>query len=104
MKLNGLNVEISSYTSEKLNDELVLYVEENRVISVLNQSAAVILGEIIRCFETKTDCSTLDIAKVVYKYFDIADTTMDILSDIDETIALLEKAAIIKYVDENLCQ
>lgn len=51
MKLNGLDIELSSYSSEKLNDEMVLYVEENKVISVLSQSAIVILDEIIKCFK-----------------------------------------------------
>lgn len=31
MKLNGFEMELSSYSSEKLNDELVLYVEERKV-------------------------------------------------------------------------
>lgn len=101
MKLNGLNMELSSYSSEKLNDELVLYVEENKVISVLNQSAIVILDEIIRCFETNTDCSSLDIARIIFKYFDVTDTTVEnIISDVNETIELLAKASVIKFTDK----
>lgn len=30
MKLNEFDIKFSSYSSEKLNDELVIYVEENK--------------------------------------------------------------------------
>ena len=102
MKLNGFDMELSSYSSEKLNDELVLYVEERKVICVLNQSALIILDEIVKCFESNVDCNSIDIARVLLQYFDVENLIIEnIISDVDETIELLTKASVIQFIEKS---
>lgn len=102
MKLNGFDMELSSYSSEKLNDELVLYVEERKVICVLNQSARIILDEVGKCFESNVDCNSIDIARVILQHFDVENITIEnIVSDVDETIELLAKASVIKFIEKS---
>lgn len=102
MKLNGFDMELSAYSSEKLNDELVIYVEENKVICVLNQSAIIILDEISKCFESNVDCNSIDIVRVILQHFDVENITIeDIVRDVDETIELLTKASVIKFIEKS---
>lgn len=102
MKLNGFNMELSSFVAEKLNDELVLYVEENKVICVLNQSAIFILDKIHKCFESNLDCDSIDIAGAILRHFDVGNITIEnIVSDVDETIELLTKASVIKFIEKS---
>lgn len=102
MKLNKFDIKLSSYSSEKLNDELVIYVEENKVICVLNQSAITILDEIKRCFESNVDCNSIGIARVILQQFDVENVTFEnIVRDVDETIELLLKASVIIFIEKS---
>ena len=102
MKLNKFDIKLSSYSSEKLNDELVIYVEENKVICVLNQSAITILDEIKRSFESNVDRKSNGIARDLLQQSDLENVTFEnIVRDVDETIELLLKASVIRFIEKS---
>ena len=58
MKLNDIEIKISNYTSEILDDEMVLYNEESQKIIILNQTAIFIWKEITENYcENKNICT-----------------------------------------------
>lgn len=98
MKLNGVETSISSYTSEALNNEIVIYNEEDHKVIVLNPTAALVWKEITES-QNKTDSCTKDIASMLMKVFNVPESNIDtVCSDVDETIELLFQASLLRAI------
>lgn len=96
MELNGVSVNISSYTSENINNEMVIYNEHSQKIIVLNETATIIWEKINESYIKRTNIFSADIAKMIMKAFDISDSEIDkIINDIDETIELFYQSELL---------
>jgi hypothetical protein len=97
MKLNGVETNISSFTSETLNDEMVLYNEESKKIVVLNQTAMLVWKEITENHLKNKNLCTKDIAYVILNTYELSKSEIDaVCNDIDETIELLFQSSLLK--------
>lgn len=97
MKLNGVETSISSYTSETLNDEMVLYNEESIKIIVLNQTAILVWKEITESYRKNENICTKDIANAIMKIYELFESEIDtVCNDVDETIELLFQSSLLK--------
>ena len=96
MKLNGIEIRIASYTSEALDDEMVLYNEESKKIIVLNQTAAIVWNEIAGSQLNGKDICTAEIANKILQIYNLSQTEFDKVSDdVDETIENLFKSLLL---------
>lgn len=97
MKLNGVEINISSYTSETMSSEMVLFNEEAKKIIHLNQAAMLIWKVITENFQKNIDICTGDILNEFMKLYSIFEAEKSIVySDIDETIELLFQSSFIE--------
>ena len=100
MKLNGLEIHVSPYTSESINNEMVMFNEERKLIIVLNHTAMLVWKEITESYLRNSNISTNDIAYTFRKTYNIAESDFDIVcSDIDETINMFFQSSLLKLVD-----
>lgn len=96
MKLNGVETRISFYTSEALNDEMVLYNEESKKIIVLNQTAKLVWEEITNSFLNNKDICTSNITNTILHIYNLPESEFDAVSDdVNETIELLFQSTLL---------
>lgn len=99
MKLNGIEIGISEYIEELIDDEIVIFQEKTKKIIVLNQTAMLIWNKICENYLVNTNINTIDIARVLLKKYDLPQSEINIIcEDIDETIELLFQAALLQRV------
>lgn len=101
MKLNKHLIEIASYSSEKINEEKILYNEESQKIVTLNQTATFIWDLIIKNYELKNDITTNMITAAIIKKYNVDEVKInEIEKDIIETIELLFESSLIKKLGD----
>ncbi len=97
MKLNGVEIGISAYTSETLNDEMVLYNEDSKKIIVLNQTAMLVWKEIVESYVKNENICTKDIVNIIVKIYELSESETDaVCNDVDETIELLFESSLLQ--------
>lgn len=97
MKLNDVEISVSKYISEELENDVVLYNEERMKIVVLNHTASLIWKTIINNCNNQRNLSTNDIVIELQKSYNISEEEIkNIHSDVNETIKLLFQASLIK--------
>ncbi len=97
MKLNGVEIGISAYTSETLNDEMILYNEDSKKIIVLNQTAMLVWKEITESYVKNENICTKDIVNIIVKIYELPESETDVVcNDVDETIELLFESSLLQ--------
>lgn len=97
MKLNGAEIGISTYMSETLNDEMVLYNEDSKKIIVLNQTAMLVWKEITESHVKNENICTKDIVNKIVKIYELSeDERNTVCNDVDETIELLFESSLLQ--------
>lgn len=97
MKLNDVEISVSKYISKELDNDTVLYNEDEIKVIVLNNSASLIWETIIENYKNRKNLSTADIVNVLLKVYDISGEEIDnIHSDVNETINSLFQASLLK--------
>lgn len=97
MKLNGKTIRIESHSSETLDQDTVIYLEDSGKIVFLNDSATVIYKEISKRYKDDTDTQTEDIVEHLLSVY----TNMrkdELCVDVIATIELFLEASLIKEV------
>lgn len=100
MKLNGIKIRISTYTSEVMGIEMVLYNEEGNKIIIFNHSAMAIWDEITNNYIRDTDLLTEDIvASLKTKYEIYESESLKVGEDVNEMINMLFQSSLLKKME-----
>ena len=95
MKLNNKIITLASYTSEQLEDDLIIFNEENKKIIIVNQTAAYIWNKILYAYNNNTDLTNDDILNDMSNEFLGMSNVCDVKSDIENTIKTFFEALLI---------
>ena len=97
MKLNGIEIGISAYISEMLNDEMVLYNEDSKKIIVLNQTAMLVWKKITESYEKNENICTKDIVNIIAKIYELSESEADgVCNDVEKTIELFFQSSLLQ--------
>lgn len=97
MKLNDMEIKISNYISETLDDEMVLYNEESQKIVILNQPAIFVWKEITASYLENKNICTQDIVNYLLTIYNISEIDIStVVNDVEETIELFFQASLLQ--------
>lgn len=98
MVLNGAEIRIRRYTVETIENDMIIYIEEDSTMLVINNTAGMILKVIIDAEAENRSITTRDIGNVLLKEYSLDKEQIDeICEDVDRTIKLFITSTILSY-------
>lgn len=99
MKLNGIEIKILSYTSETIDDDMIIYNEDSKKIVIFNHSARFIWNEITKGYLNDIDLESIDILNSLINKYNIPNSDIDMVKkDVDDAINLFYQAYLLTNI------
>lgn len=101
MKLNHKEIAIQQYISETIENDVVMYQEEQKTVLVVNDTAYAIWNAITNAAEEKRDITTEEIAKSLCARYSLEDDQLEeICKDVDSTLSTFFNASFLICADK----
>ena len=101
MELDGKKIVVSSFSSETLDQDLIIFNETHKKIVLLNHTAVVVWKIILENVSTSGIVTSSDVVNTVMTLYQLPESeTSTVFTDVQETIAALYESSLIQELTD----